>query len=232
MAAGEDTITLPGAGELLGVRSVVTVNGATVTERQYERVILAMLNADGTLSDVNENTPAWIQGLLSLLGEDHIGEVGGNTAVLQPSLTVSTTTYAVGDVIGGKITLTNAMRKTNGTGVLHSLAVIDDDNNSPGFHMLLFSQDLTGTYTDNVVPSLNAADNAKFIGHVTVAASDYVSIGTGAGTTQSVATKRGLSLPVAATNNTANLFALLIATTTPAFATSSDLIIRPAFLRD
>jgi hypothetical protein len=232
MAAGEDTITLPGAGELLGVRSVVTVNGAAVTERQYERVILAMLNPDGTLSDINEDTPAWIQGLLSLLGEDHIGEVGGNTAVLQPSLTVSTTAYAVGDVIGGKITLTNAMRKSNGTGVLHSLTVIDDDNNSPGFHMLLFSQDLTGTYTDNVVPSLNAADNAKFIGHVTVAASDYVSIGTGAGTTQSIATKRGLSLPVAATNDTKNLFALLIATTTPAFATSSDLIIRVGLLRD
>lgn len=213
-------------------------SGATVTYAaddvggvKYPRTKMVW-GADGAVNDTSAAAPMPVtvqSGALSLTGEDHIGEVGGNTTVIRITPTVSTSIYAALDIIGGTQTLTSAMRVSGGSGVLQTITVADDDNEKVALEILLFdSAPSGGTYADQGALAHAAGDIDKLLGKVSIASSDYVTMVTGS---LAVATKT-VGLPVKAVGS-ANLYAIiLVGSGTPTYTATTDLDLAFGFLRD
>lgn len=173
---------------------------------------------DSTGTPVTPGTPA--------ASEVHLGQVGGHTALVTPSITVDTAVYASGDVVGGKLTLANAMRVTGGTGVLQSLMILDRSNQKPAGDVFIFDSDPTnGTYTDNGAVSFGT-DDLKLLGRINISASDYVTANS-----KAFQAKTGLGLVVKAVTGT-SLYAVFVNTSAPDFVAGTDFQLRFGFLQD
>lgn len=166
-------------------------------------------------------------------GENHIGEVGGKTTVIKPTITVDTGIYAANDVLGalvvsGVVTLTGAVRISGGTGVLESVSVFDDDNEKNPITLLFFdSAPASGTYVGNGALSLSTGDKAKYIGRVNISAADYETQGGDA-----FACIKGIGLAVQASGS-ANLYMIPMVTSgTPTYTASTDIQMVLGFLAD
>lgn len=159
-------------------------------------------------------------------GEAHLGEVGGNTAIISPSLTITAGAYSANDVVGGEITLTNAARVSGGSGVITDIVVLDDDNEKAALTIVLYDSDPAANTADNGAFAWGSGDLARCIGKVNVAGADYETMGGNA-----VAHKTGLGIGFKASGS-ANLYMYLIATGTPTYAATSDLQVKVKVLRD
>lgn len=161
--------------------------------------------------------------------ENHVGLVGGSTAIVSPAITTSASpAYSPGDVVGGVLPLTNALRVSGGTGILQSLLIKDTTNQKQPLTILLFNANPTnGTYTDNGALSLNATDAAMIIRKINVGAADYETVGTTAIADIGVGGK-----PVKAASGT-SLYALIITTGTPTYgANATSLYVNFGLLQD
>lgn len=149
-------------------------------------------------------------------GEAHLGEVGGKTSVFSVTLSCDTSAYASGDLIADTQQMDAFFRKTDGTGVISSINIIDEDNQGVAFYIIFMSTS-TSLGTENSAPNISDANlSSGFIGIVPVATSDYVTV-SGA----KVATIKNLNIPVKAVSGTDDLYiAILNATGTPTFTAS------------
>lgn len=157
---------------------------------------------------------------------------GGMSDIITPTITVDTAVYASGDCIGGVITLSNAIRPGPGTGLLTSINLIDRANQGFGLELLFFGSNPTGTgsfaATDNAAFVLSTAD-AKLLAHVTIATSDWVSIGS-----RNVATITGIgkllksAIPAVQTD----LYMVIVAKGAFDFVAATDLIIGVGISQD
>lgn len=172
----------------------------------------------------SETNPIPVSGAISLTGEDHIGQVGGDTRSLALTPTVTTTAYTAGDNIGGKLAFTNAMRVTSGSGVVQSLNILDLSNQGAAMRLFLFDADIT-TPTDNAAWSLNSVDYGKLMGFIDVLTTDYITVDT-----KKIATVNKV-IPVKA-NGSAILYGVLVAVGTPTYATTSALRLRLGLICD
>jgi hypothetical protein len=163
-----------------------------------------------------------------LPSENYVGKVGGPTTIISPTITVSTSpAYTANDVVGGKLTLTDALRVSGGTGILQSLCIIDKGNQKAALEILIFdSNPSSGTYTDNGAFSWNATDGAKLIRRISVLASDYTTFGTAAIADLSTGGK------VLKASGSKNLYAVIVTTGTPTYVATTDLIVRFGILQD
>lgn len=157
----------------------------------------------------------------------HIGEVGYRTTQVRPALEVSTLPYAAGDVIGGALTLTDAMRIAGGSGIWMGLAVHDAANAKAPLSVLLFDAMPTGgSYADQGAAVLSSADGGHFLGHVTVQASDYK---TAAGHAIANVNLIGSTVKASASKD---LYALVVAGGTPTYSASAALGLAFTFFCD
>jgi hypothetical protein len=162
-------------------------------------------------------------------GESHLGQVGGDSEPVTVNLTVAAAQHAIGDSLGGKLTIIDAMRVEGGEGVLHSITIIDKGNQKPTGHILIFSADpSTSTLTDDAAVSVAAADAVKVLGVIEIAASRWYTIASRAYQTIS-----GLGIIVGASLITSkNLYAAWNLDNTVTPASTSDYTIHFGFLRD
>lgn len=153
--------------------------------------------------------------------------VGGYTKNISITPTVSASpAYTAGDAIGGKQTLTSAMRTSGGTAILESITLIDKANQSSALEILIFDSDPSAaTITDNTA-FVFSTDISKLIARISVATSDYVSINSTA-----IAQLKGLGIALTASGS-ANLYAAVVAVGTPDLASTSDYIFNYGFLQD
>lgn len=160
-------------------------------------------------------------------GENHIGEVGGKTAVVSVTLSTDTSAYASGDLIADTQQIDAFFRKADGTGVINSITIIDEDNQGAAFYVVFMSTN-TSLGTENSAPNISDANlTAGLQGIIAVATSDYVTL-SGA----KVATIKNIGLPVKAVSGTDDIYiAVLNATGTPTF-TASGLEMRIGVLLD
>jgi hypothetical protein len=168
-----------------------------------------------------------IANIVLAAGENFIGKVGGTTNVVQVPLTVSTSpAYTSADLIGGKITIANAVRVSGGTGTLASIQILDRANQKPTGTIYIFNADPTaGTYTDNAAPSVST-DDLKVIGQIAVNTGDYVT------TNVKAFGKLAFNpIPVKAASGT-SLYAIFQTTSTPTFAATTDVQLSFGFLQD
>jgi hypothetical protein len=159
--------------------------------------------------------------------EVHIGQIGSHSSVIRPTITISTSPYAAGDVIGGKLTLTNAMRVSSGTGWLNSISIVDTDNEKAEITFLFFNADFTSP-ADNAAWSWNSADFGKVLGHVVMGGTDapYLTIGG-----EAVCTRTGIGLALAA-NGTANIYTVGVLTAAPTYGATTDLRVAFGIIQD
>lgn len=150
--------------------------------------------------------------------------VVGDPSIVPITPTISTGIYAANDIIGGKQTITNAMRKSGGGGYLMSVAIEDKDNEKAAMEGFVFDSDPTaGTYTDNATMVMGT-DLAKSLVTITVAASDYKNVG-------AVARAEVDVKKLVVASGSANLFAVWRVVGTPTFTSTSDLTFKYKFDR-
>lgn len=162
-----------------------------------------------------------------LTTEVHLGEVGGKTAVVAVTLSTDTSAYASGDLIADTQQIDAFFRKADGTGVINSINIIDEDNQGVALYVIFMSTS-TSLGSENSAPNISDANlTAGFQGIVSVGTADYVTI-SGA----KVATIKNIGLPVKAVSGTDDIYiAVLNATGTPTF-TAAGLEMRIGVLLD
>lgn len=134
--------------------------------------------ADYPVKDANGDTiiPAPAVNARSLgAGEVHVGEVGGNTLTLRPTITVEATPdYSDGDDIFGKLSLAVA-RTAAGSGYLTRLQLRSRISIGVTTFLHIFDADPSvSTFTKNAAMVLNSADQAKLLKTFTILSSDWV----------------------------------------------------------
>lgn len=153
-------------------------------------------------------------------------KIGGNTKIVTPAITVDTAAYAAGDSIGGKITLTDAMRVSGGTGVLAGITLVDRANQKPALEIFLFESDPSAATITDQSAFVFSTDDTKLVAKVIVTADDWTTIDS-----KAVADLANLNRVVAASGSK-NLYAAIVATGTPDFAAATDLKARFKFFQD
>lgn len=158
-------------------------------------------------------------------GELHLGEVGGNTALIAVTFTLDTSAYASGDVLAIPTVLTAALRKTDGTGILQSITLNDEDDQGVALYVVIMdANNLLGTI--NSSSSISDANARNIIGIVPVETTDWIDLGG-----VRVATIRNLGIPVKSVSGAATLYVGLITRGTPTH-TASGITGRFGILRD
>lgn len=170
------------------------------------------VGADGFATDVSDANPV---------------PVKGSVRVVKLAPTVTAGAYSAGDVVGGELTLSNALRATDGSGVLHSLLVYTEDGETPELYVLIFDSAPGAALADNAAYAWTSGDWDKLLGVVRVQSFDYLTIG-GDG----VASLTGLALPVKGAAGTADLYAYVVCVGTPTFSAATDLTLLFGFLAD
>jgi hypothetical protein len=165
-----------------------------------------------------------VDGFGNLLPE----RVVGITAVISVTPTISAGAYTATWVVGGKLTLANAVRVPAYTALLDSLIVLDKSGQNAALDIWLFSAKPAGTFADAAAPSMSDADLALVIGHVSVSSSDYVTIG-GKG----VACETAIALALQGSQASGrNLYAVITSPGGATYGSTSDLTLRFGFLQD
>ena len=154
--------------------------------------------------------------------------VGGFTVSLKDTTAVSITpAYTAGDAVGAKRTITGALRTVNGSGILESITILDRANQKSAFEIFIFdSNPAAATITDNVA-FVFSTDDLKVLAHVTVAATDYITVNS-----KAVATLKGLGVTLKGADASTSLYAAVVAVGTPTFAATTDLQLIYGILQD
>jgi hypothetical protein len=209
--------------------SGTTVATDDVSDVHYQVVKLA-LGDEGVTTRVTatDGLPVEIvAGTVALSGEDHIGAVGGHTVVIRPSITVTAGAYTAADVAGGELTLTSALRTSNGSGVLQDILITTEDGEAFQCNILIFSASPASNLADNAAFSWGSGDHDILLGKVEFVTADYETLGA-----DGVAHKQNLGIGVKGTGGDANLHALIIATDGITFGATTDLNVAFKFLQD
>jgi hypothetical protein len=163
-------------------------------------------------------------------GETHIGEVGGNTLPVIVTPTITAGAYTANDIVGGKLTIANAARKSGGSGIIQSITVIDKGHKTTvpsgvelGFYF--FSADVAGAYADNDAEAISAVDSLLNIGYAIVLADSYKTM-----TNYCIATVTNIGLPFLCA--TTSLYCIVRTPGAVTYASTSDLQFRFGILRD
>ncbi len=157
--------------------------------------------------------------------ENHIGEVGTPADVISITPTINTVQFTAGDAVGGKQTLTNAVRVSGGKAILESLTVVDQGNQKADLTILFFESDPAAATITNNAAFVFSTDITKVVGKVNVAAADYETINS-----KAVACIKAIGLEMKG-NATANLYAAVVTTGTPTYVGTTDLNFRYGFLQ-
>jgi len=104
------------------------------------------------------------------------GNTGGFTDKIAITPTTSAGAYTANDNIGGIITLTNALRVSGGTGILHNIDLWALNNQKPNLYIDLWDASPRGTYT-NDTGQVIAGDHDKHLGFIEIEAADWKDTG-------------------------------------------------------
>lgn len=149
-----------------------------------------------------------------------IGNVGRASNVLDVALTVQAAAYATGEVIGGKITLTNAVARDGATALLQSVQLCSKADLTVDFDLILFSADPSATtFSENNAVAIDPADAAKVLG--VVALTSRKDLGTPV-----VVTAANVGLVLKSAADSRNLYACLVVRGAHTPGSTSDLTLR------
>jgi len=164
----------PGSGKSIAV-DTVNVGGGN-KEFQILKIALGAEDAFDLVVDSGQQTMA--NSLPITMASDQLPIVVGKklkNIALTP--TISTSVYVAGYCVGGKLTLTDAMRASGASGLWHSLHIIDRGNQKAALVIQIYNANPTAaTLTDHTTVAYST-DLGKVIATVLVTAADYNSAG-------------------------------------------------------
>jgi hypothetical protein len=133
------------------------------------------------------------------------------TRIREVTLSLNTSAYANADLLADTQSIDAAFFAIDGTGLIKSLVVIDEDDNTL-YTFSVWFLDGTGTLgTENSAPSATDAVCRTILGKVDFATTDGLDLGD-----SKVYSKTGLSIPVKAITGTDDLgIAAIVTTGTP-----------------
>lgn len=108
-----------------------------------------------------------------LASEDHIGQVGSESATIIANPTVTVGAYAAGDCVGGVLEFADAARTAGIGGVVKNMTLVDDNGQDAAMELWLFDQTFTSPGDNaawvateaelhNLVAILNSVDGSWF----------------------------------------------------------------------
>lgn len=139
----------------------------------------------------------------------------------EPTVTVATTAYTIGDVVGGLLTF--ALQSPSGCGVLGQFRITDAANQKEPYTLHLFD-DVPTTIADDAPAALTIADLKKCIARVDIAAADYTTVNSLAIAIVDVVEENAAVLYAA--DGKGNLYGYLVAGDTPDYTAATDLAVR------
>lgn len=196
IAAGNDQLSLLNQGNA----SIVS-NGAT--GNQYLASLDGKLGQNGFLGNLSRKL---------------------KTITLQP--TISTTAYAAGQVLGGVMTLTGALRTAILSGTWMGIQVVEKSTQKSPMDIVLFTQSPTGANFTDHAAAVWTLDYDKIIGINNIVAANYSTLATSCGVCLGNLNKRVLS------TSSGNLYAVAICNGTPTYASASHLLFTFYFEQD
>jgi len=143
-------------------------------------------------------------------GETHIGEVSEWSDLIVVTPTIAAAGFTANDFVGGKLTLTNAVRVAAGKGKITGLKIVDAAKQNADLLVFIFKADLAGTYTDNAAESVTADDWLNWIGTIEILSSDWQEMANAS------LVDLGFEMLVEASAGR-NLYVLIVTTGTPTF---------------
>lgn len=110
-------------------------------------------------------------------GENHMGYVSGNGSLVPYTLTLDTSgAYADGEVLSDTMRVKNCVRIPGGRCILHSLMVLDEDDQGAAFDLIFLDANYT-IGTPNSAVSVSDINARSIIGRVSVGSGDYYDMG-------------------------------------------------------
>ena len=141
--------------------------------------------------------------------------------------TISTTVYASGDVLGGLQTISNAVRKSGGSGTILSILVLDKTQaQRAAIDILVFDRSVT-VAADNAPVAMSDADMANCLGVISIGAYNTAWPGT---PLNSISTLVNVGLPIVC--NGADLYFVPVVRATPTYVATTDLVFIFTILQD
>lgn len=183
-------------------------------------------NANGTvIGFLRGLVTLWLAGLKA--GEAHIGEVGGNSEVITPTVAVTAASaYSAGNSIGGKLTLTNIIRSAGKPVILQHISILDASNQKPTGNLLIFNADPSAATITDKTAFAYSTDFTKQIARIPVTAADWSTINSKAS-----CTLPNIGRVLKAASGT-NLYMAFVTDATPTFGATTDIQITVGVLRD
>lgn len=181
---------------------IATLGTTTYTEATTKGVVIGAVRRDANTSLVdttNEVAPLQVNATGELkvaqiqaipAGSAIIGKVGidqttpgttdrvtvGGVTLVDVTLSLDTGAYANGDLLADTQAVANAVRVNDGTGILHSVMIIDEDDNGAAFDLYFLSANNT-LGSENSAPSITDAHSRDILCRVSVATADYADLG-------------------------------------------------------
>ena len=159
----------------------------------------------------------------------------GATQFVSATPTVDTAAYATGELVGGKLTFTPAVRSSTGTGYVVSVIMADKAAQAVDFDLVLFRENPSSTtFTDQAAFDVADADLTKVIAVVDLDSSSSAK----AFADNSVHYVGNLVLPVQGYDSSATptvtktIYGALVSRGAPTFATSGDVTITLGISQD
>ena len=191
---------------------------------------------DTFLAAINAAENAWDVGLVAgtnnigdvdiatiTAGETHIGSVGGEAKVVTVILSLHTDANVVNDVLAATQVVAGAVRVNDGTGVIQSIVIQDDDDNKGDFDLIFFDAN-TSVGSESAVCSM--ADNDTILGIQEVVEADYVDM-----INSQVANFNNVGIVIKGATGTDDIYIAAIARDTDTY-TAAGITIRLGILQD
>lgn len=145
------------------------------------------------------------------------------THCVSASPTADTSAYVSGETVGGKLTFSNALRDTRGTGYIISAALVDQSAQAQDMELVIFNQNPSSTtFTDQAALDIADADVSKIAAPILFGSSNRFAYAD-----NGFKYAGSLSLPVEATDSSglpsSTLYGVIVTRGTPTFAASTDL---------
>ena len=156
-------------------------------------------------------------------GETHIGSVGGETTVVTVVLSLHTDANVVNDVLAATQEVANAVRVNDGTGVIQSIVVQDDDDKAGDLDLIFFDAN-TSVGTESATCSM--ADNDTILGIKEVVEADYVDM-----INSQVAHFENVGIVIKGATGSTSIYMAAIARDTDTY-TESGITVRLGILQD
>lgn len=160
------------------------------------------------------------------MGANALGNVGGLTVMNDVTPVVQVAAYATGNLIGGKISFSTAMREDGATGILQSVTLCSKSALAVDVDLILFDSDPVGTtFTERSAIAVATTDAAKVLAAITL--STRVTIGTPV-----VASRSSLNIPLKCGSASRIIYGAMIARGAFTPASTTDLTIRLGVVQD